>query len=49
MRAEPEYRTQGRIPTKSPELERSYEESSLPEKATSRGALNDLLVRLRLG
>lgn len=30
------------------ELERSYEESKLPEMPTCRAALNDLLVRLRL-
>ncbi len=30
------------------QLERSYEESNLPESPTCRNALSDLLVRLRL-
>jgi uncharacterized protein len=30
------------------ELERSYEESTLPEMPSGRDAINDLLVRLRL-
>lgn len=31
------------------ELERAFEESSLPENASGAGALNDLLIRLRIG
>ena len=31
------------------ELEASYQDSTLPEGPTARDALNDLLVRLRLG
>ena len=31
------------------DLERAFEESQLPEGASAQAALNDLLVRLRLG
>ena len=39
---------QGEYERLTKELERSYEESTLPEMPSGRDTLNDLLVRLRL-